>query len=62
MAEIRTEPRVRAVRDTVPLTPAGTEPPVDAVTYWDLLTELPADDDPLGALIPRPAAAYGEPR
>ncbi|MGC5561425.1 maleylpyruvate isomerase N-terminal domain-containing protein [Streptomyces sp. FR-108] len=41
-------------------TPAGTEPTVDAVTYWQL-GGAPAGEDPLDALIPRLAAAYGEP-
>ncbi|MFB9877597.1 maleylpyruvate isomerase N-terminal domain-containing protein [Planobispora siamensis] len=43
------------------VTPAETEPTVDAVTYWKLV-EAPAGGDPLDALIPRLAAAYGEPR
>ncbi|WP_345606429.1 maleylpyruvate isomerase N-terminal domain-containing protein [Pseudonocardia adelaidensis] len=43
------------------VTPAGTEPTADAVTYWDLV-EPPTGEDPLDALIPRLAAAYGEPR
>lgn len=43
------------------VTPAGTEPTVDAVTYWNLV-EPPTGEDPLDALIPRLAAAYGEPR
>jgi hypothetical protein len=43
------------------VTPAGTEPTVDAVTYWDLV-DPPTGEDPLDALIPRLAAAYGEPR
>jgi hypothetical protein len=43
------------------VTPAETEPTVDAVTYWDLV-EPPTGEDPLDALIPRLAAAYGEPR
>ncbi|MEU5543791.1 maleylpyruvate isomerase N-terminal domain-containing protein [Streptomyces sioyaensis] len=43
------------------VTPAGTEPTVDAVTYWQLV-EPPTGEDPLDALIPRLAAAYGEPR
>ncbi|MFD0374423.1 maleylpyruvate isomerase N-terminal domain-containing protein [Streptomyces sp. NPDC059525] len=42
-------------------TPAGTEPTVDAVTYWELV-EPPTGEDPLDALVPRLAAAYGEPR
>jgi Mycothiol maleylpyruvate isomerase N-terminal domain len=43
------------------VTPAETEPTVDAVTYWNLV-EPPTGDDPLDALIPRLAAAYGDPR
>ncbi|WP_328492063.1 maleylpyruvate isomerase N-terminal domain-containing protein [Streptomyces sp. NBC_00414] len=43
------------------VTPADTEPTVDAVTYWHL-AETPAGEDPLEALIPRLAAAYGEPK
>ncbi|MDX2543998.1 maleylpyruvate isomerase N-terminal domain-containing protein [Streptomyces sp. WI04-05B] len=44
------------------VTPApDTETTVDAVTYWDVLTEPPTGDDPLDALIPRLAAAYGDP-
>jgi hypothetical protein len=42
------------------VTPAETEPTVDAVTYWKLV-EPPTGDDPLDALIPRLAAAYGDP-
>ncbi|KAB2380713.1 maleylpyruvate isomerase N-terminal domain-containing protein [Actinomadura montaniterrae] len=44
------------------VTPAATEPTADAVTYWDVADEPPTGDDPLDALIPRLAAAYGEPR
>ncbi|XVQ15043.1 maleylpyruvate isomerase N-terminal domain-containing protein [Spirillospora sp. CA-255316] len=44
------------------VTPAETEPTVDSVTYWDVLSEPPTGEDPLDALIPRLAAAYGEPR
>ncbi len=44
------------------VTPAGTEPTADAVTYWDVSHTPPTGDDPLSALIPRLAAAYGEPR
>ncbi|MFJ9037046.1 maleylpyruvate isomerase N-terminal domain-containing protein [Streptomyces sp. NPDC102406] len=44
------------------VTPADTEPTADAATYWDLLAAPPSGDDPLDALIPRLAAAYGEPR
>ncbi|MGJ5749120.1 maleylpyruvate isomerase N-terminal domain-containing protein [Streptomyces puniciscabiei] len=43
------------------VTPADTEPTVDAVTYWNRV-EPPTGEDPLDALIPRLAAAYGEPR
>jgi hypothetical protein len=43
------------------VTPADAEPTVDAVTYWELV-EPPTGEDPLDALIPRLAAAYGEPR
>lgn len=42
------------------VTPAETEPTVDAVTYWQLVGP-PSGEDPLDALIPRLAAAYGEP-
>ncbi|GII82352.1 maleylpyruvate isomerase [Sphaerisporangium siamense] len=42
------------------VTPAAAEPTVDAVTYWNLV-EPPTGEDPLDALIPRLAAAYGEP-
>ncbi|WP_052864303.1 maleylpyruvate isomerase N-terminal domain-containing protein [Streptomyces niger] len=44
------------------VTPADTEPTVDAATYWDLADAPPTGEDPLDALIPRLAAAYGEPR
>ncbi|GAA0217404.1 maleylpyruvate isomerase N-terminal domain-containing protein [Actinomadura nitritigenes] len=44
------------------VTPAVTEPTADAVSYWDVGDEPPTGDDPLDALIPRLAAAYGEPR
>ncbi|MDT3399033.1 maleylpyruvate isomerase N-terminal domain-containing protein [Streptomyces sp. B1866] len=43
------------------VTPAETAPTVDAVTYWKLV-EPPTGEDPLDALVPRLAAAYGEPR
>ncbi|WP_053657081.1 maleylpyruvate isomerase N-terminal domain-containing protein [Streptomyces sp. MMG1121] len=43
------------------VTPATGEPTVDAVTYWKLV-EPPTGEDPLDALVPRLAAAYGEPR
>ncbi|TQM42887.1 mycothiol maleylpyruvate isomerase-like protein [Pseudonocardia cypriaca] len=42
------------------VTPAEAEPTVDAVTYWKLV-DPPTGDDPLAALIPRLAAAYGAP-
>ncbi|WP_369215604.1 maleylpyruvate isomerase N-terminal domain-containing protein [Streptomyces flavofungini] len=42
------------------VTPADTAPTVDAATYWELV-EPPTGDDPLDALMPRLAAAYGEP-
>jgi hypothetical protein len=42
------------------VTPAETEPTVDSVTYWHVV-EAPTGEDPLDALIPRLAAAYGEP-
>jgi hypothetical protein len=41
-------------------TPADAEPTVDALTYWRLVAP-PTGKDPLDALIPRLAAAYGEP-
>lgn len=44
------------------VTPAETVPTADAVTYWDLLDGPPTGEDPLDALVPRLAAAYGEPR
>ncbi|QXJ23720.1 maleylpyruvate isomerase N-terminal domain-containing protein [Actinomadura graeca] len=43
------------------VTPSESEPTVDSATYWDLV-EPPTGEDPLDALIPRLAAAYGEPR
>ena len=43
------------------VTPADAEPTVDAVTYWKLV-DPPTGEDPLDALVPRLAAAYGEPR
>ncbi|MDL4775795.1 MULTISPECIES: maleylpyruvate isomerase N-terminal domain-containing protein [Thermomonosporaceae] len=43
------------------VTPAETEPTADAATYWDLV-QPPTGEDPLDALVPRLAAAYGEPR
>ncbi|TDD67932.1 maleylpyruvate isomerase N-terminal domain-containing protein [Actinomadura rubrisoli] len=42
------------------VTPADAEPTVDSVTYWKLV-EPPTGEDPLDALIPRLAAAYGDP-
>jgi uncharacterized protein (TIGR03083 family) len=44
------------------VTPAGTEPTRDAVTYWVVAETPPTGDDPLDALIVRLAAAYEEPR
>ncbi|WOP39272.1 maleylpyruvate isomerase N-terminal domain-containing protein [Streptomyces sp. Li-HN-5-13] len=44
------------------VTPTENEPTADAVTYWGLLDEPPTGEDPLDALIPRLAAAYGQPR
>ncbi|MFF9839586.1 maleylpyruvate isomerase N-terminal domain-containing protein [Streptomyces sp. NPDC013740] len=41
-------------------TPAATAPTVDASSYWKRV-EPPTGDDPLDALIPRLAAAYGDP-
>ncbi|ANS62530.1 hypothetical protein SLINC_0306 [Streptomyces lincolnensis] len=43
------------------VTPAETEPTVNAVTYWKVGHEPPTGDDPLDALIVRLAAAYEEP-
>ncbi|MEV7544911.1 maleylpyruvate isomerase N-terminal domain-containing protein [Streptomyces sp. NPDC089915] len=43
------------------VTPAGAEPTVNATTYWKLV-DPPTGEDPLDALVPRLAAAYGEPR
>ncbi|MEQ8144106.1 maleylpyruvate isomerase N-terminal domain-containing protein [Streptomyces sp. OP7] len=42
------------------VTPADTAPTADATTYWDLVGP-PTGDDPLDALVPRLAAAYGDP-
>ncbi|GAA4231788.1 maleylpyruvate isomerase N-terminal domain-containing protein [Actinomadura meridiana] len=42
------------------VTPADAEPTADATTYWELV-DPPTGDDPLDALIPRLAAAYGAP-
>ncbi|MFI7102467.1 maleylpyruvate isomerase N-terminal domain-containing protein [Streptomyces sp. NPDC050161] len=44
------------------VTPAATEPTVDAVTYWTVADQPPTGDDPLDALIVRLAAAYEDPR
>ncbi|MFB8088476.1 maleylpyruvate isomerase N-terminal domain-containing protein [Streptomyces sp. NPDC055992] len=44
------------------VTPADAPATADASGYWTLLPEPPSGDDPLDALIPRLAAAYGEPR
>ncbi|MFJ8160364.1 maleylpyruvate isomerase N-terminal domain-containing protein [Streptomyces sp. NPDC096136] len=43
------------------VTPADGEPTADARSYWRLV-EPPTGEDPLDALVPRLAAAYGEPR
>jgi hypothetical protein len=43
------------------VTPVDAEPTVDETTYWTIV-EPPTGEDPLDALIPRLAAAYGEPR
>lgn len=43
------------------VTPTGSEPTADSVTYWNLVGP-PTGEDPLDALVPRLAAAYGEPR
>ncbi|MFG2222622.1 maleylpyruvate isomerase N-terminal domain-containing protein [Streptomyces sp. NPDC048644] len=43
------------------VTPAATEPTVDAVTYWTVADQPPTGDDPLDALIVRLAAAYEDP-
>ncbi|MFC0039912.1 maleylpyruvate isomerase N-terminal domain-containing protein [Actinomadura rayongensis] len=42
------------------VTPTDGEPTADATTYWELV-DPPTGDDPLDALIPRLAAAYGDP-
>ncbi|MEU8763694.1 maleylpyruvate isomerase N-terminal domain-containing protein [Streptomyces sp. NPDC048659] len=42
------------------VTPAEGPPTVDADTYWKLVPP-PTGEDPLDALIPRLAAAYGDP-
>ncbi|MFF9864729.1 maleylpyruvate isomerase N-terminal domain-containing protein [Streptomyces sp. NPDC013953] len=43
------------------VTPSDAEPTVDSDTYWNLV-DPPTGEDPLDALVPRLAAAYGEPR
>lgn len=43
------------------VTPTEAEPTADSVTYWRLV-EPPTGEDPLDALVPRLASAYGEPR
>jgi uncharacterized protein (TIGR03083 family) len=43
------------------VTPAGTEPTRDAVTYWEVSRTPPTGEDPLDALIVRLAAAYEDP-
>lgn len=44
------------------VTPAETEPTVDAVTYWRVEQQPPTGADPLDALTVRLAAAYEQPR
>ncbi|MGE6736774.1 maleylpyruvate isomerase N-terminal domain-containing protein, partial [Streptomyces sp. NPDC059900] len=41
------------------VTPADTEPTLDALTYWDVTATPPTGEDPLDALTVRLAAAYG---
>jgi hypothetical protein len=43
------------------VTPAGTEPAGDAVTYWKVSGTPPTGEDPLDALTVRLAAAYEDP-
>ncbi|WP_406345998.1 maleylpyruvate isomerase N-terminal domain-containing protein [Streptomyces sp. NBC_00648] len=43
------------------VTPADTEPTVNAVTYWNVEDQPPTGEDPLDALTVRLAAAYEEP-
>ncbi|MFF1452167.1 maleylpyruvate isomerase N-terminal domain-containing protein [Streptomyces sp. NPDC058274] len=43
------------------VTPADTEPTVDAVTYWNVDDRPPTGEDPLDALIVRLASAYEDP-
>ena len=43
------------------VTPAASAPTADAVTYWTLV-DPPTGEDPLDALIPRLATAYGDPK
>ncbi|MQY12924.1 hypothetical protein SRB5_30630 [Streptomyces sp. RB5] len=43
------------------VTPAEAEPTANAAGYWSLVGP-PTGEDPLDALIPRLAAAYGDPR
>ena len=43
------------------VTPAETEPTVNAVTYWNVGDQPPTGEDPLDALIVRLASAYEEP-
>lgn len=43
------------------VTPAGTEPTADAVTYWKVQGRPPDGEDPLDALTVRLAAAYEDP-
>jgi hypothetical protein len=43
------------------VTPADTEPTVDAVTYWNVDDRPPTGEDPLDALTVRLAGAYEDP-
>ncbi|MFG1624868.1 maleylpyruvate isomerase N-terminal domain-containing protein [Kribbella sp. NPDC049227] len=43
------------------VTPAESEPTRNAATYWEVSHTPPTGDDLLDALIPRLAAAYGDP-
>ncbi|MCH6162802.1 maleylpyruvate isomerase N-terminal domain-containing protein [Streptomyces marispadix] len=43
------------------VTPAESEPTVDALTYWDVGHRPPTGEDPLDALTVRLAAAYEQP-
>lgn len=43
------------------VTPAGTAPTHDAITYWTVTDEPPTGEDPGDAVTVRLAAAYGDP-